>query len=323
MNWHARLSLFFAFAALPGPAMAGNPLTVAVMEFASKGGVTQKQMDALGDMLANEIRAMGDYRVIGKSDIGTALDMEQRKAMMGCNEDSCIAEVGGALGVRWVTVGNVSKFGEAYLLNIKILDATNVRVIAGVSKKVEGGEGQLIDALSAAAKELFAKAGPIMAEGRPEGRPQKDKPAPEPDKTAAATTNTVAATQPDKVTPPAPPPAGIVSAAPSWLNTWGHVAFWSGTGLAVLGTIALVVGMQNGDAYADSNQSYGARLDALDRSRSWSGVMWAGYGAGFALMATGAAFWIWEAVSGSPGPTTAIAPTPDGRGLVLGLGGRW
>jgi TolB-like protein len=319
MNWHARLSLCLIFAALPGQAMAGSSVSVAVMEFASKGGVTQKQMDALGDMLANEIRSMGDYHVIGKSDISTALDIEQRKTMMGCNENSCIAEVGGALGVRWVTVGNVSKFGDAYLLNIKILDATNVRVIAGVSKKVEGGESQLIDALSAAAKELFAKAGPIMAEDQ-----QKiDKPAPGPDKTTAAATGTGAVIQSDKATPAALPPEVTTSAAPSWLNTWGHVAFWSGTGLTVLGTIALVVGMQKGDVYANSSLSDRERLDALDKSRAWSSAMWVGYGAGLAFMATGAAFWIWEAVCDSPGPTTAIALTPDGRGLVLGLGGRW
>jgi len=59
------------------PALAEEPVSIAVMEFTSKGGVTQDQMDALSDMLSNQIRSMGNYKVIGKSDIRSMLTMEE------------------------------------------------------------------------------------------------------------------------------------------------------------------------------------------------------------------------------------------------------
>jgi len=311
---------------LPLTTRAEQDIRIAVMEFASKGGVSQKQMDALGDLLANEIRAMGKYRVIGKSDIRTALDIETQKNLVGCNDESCIAEIGGALGVRWVIVGNISKFGEKFLLNLKIMDAEKIRVVKGVSKKVEGGEGALIDALSIAAKELIEGARSEIHPGEEATKPVPDKPVPDkpvPDKPV-----------PDKPVPDKPivsdpkpslPPPTIEESAPSSsLNTWGHITFWSGVGLTVLGIAGTAGGVMDADKYADYSLQDSERLAALKSARDWTTVMWIGYGTGFALMATGAALWIFDAMSDSaPQTSAAVAPTLDGQGLVLTLGGRW
>ena len=133
-------------------------VTVAVMEFASKGGVTQEQMDALGDMVANQIRGLGKYEVIGKSDIRAALHLEQQKQMLGCDSESCMAEIGGALGVPWMVIGNISLFGKTFLLNLKLLDVGRVKVIQGLSKTIKGGEDALVEAVPAAVLELMAAA---------------------------------------------------------------------------------------------------------------------------------------------------------------------
>ena len=152
-----RKLLLLAALLIPLSATA-DEVSIAVMEFASKGGISEKQMDALGDLLANEIRELGDYRVIGKSDIRAAVDFESQKTLLGCTDEACIAELGGALGVRYVVVGNISMFGELYLLNLKILDVEKIRVAKGLSRKVSGGESKLIDALSIAACALRSNA---------------------------------------------------------------------------------------------------------------------------------------------------------------------
>jgi TolB-like protein len=301
---------------LPLTARAEQDIRIAVMEFASKGGVSQKQMDALSDLLANEIRGMGKYRVIGKSDIRTALDIETQKNLVGCNDESCIAEIGGALGVRWVIVGNISKFGDKFLLNLKIMDAEKIRVVKGVSQKVEGGEGELLDALSIAAKELIEGARPEIHPGEEATKPVPDKPAPDkqvPDKPIVSDTK------------PSLPPPTIEEAAPSsTLSTWGHITFWSGVGLTVLGIAGTAGGVMDANKYADYSLQDSERLAALNSARDWTTVMWIGYGTGFALMATGAALWIFDAMSESaPQTSAAVAPTLDGQGLVLTLGGRW
>jgi len=139
------------------PALAAAvPVSVAVMEFTSKGGVTQDQMDALSDLLANEIEGLGDLRVIGKSDISSMLSLEEQKQRLSaCDDQACLAEIGGALGVRWVVVGNVSLFGDTYLLNMKLIDVEKAQVAGRVSKSIKGGESKLIAELPSGARELF------------------------------------------------------------------------------------------------------------------------------------------------------------------------
>ena len=155
-------------------------VTVAVMEFTSKGGVTQEQMDALGDMVANRIRGMGEYEVIGKSDIRAALQLAQQKQMLGCDSDSCMAEIGGALGVRWMVMGNISLFGKTYLLNLTLLDVERVKVAQGLSKTFKGGEDALVEAVPAAVKELMAAAHKDLTGEKAPEPPPEDKVKPKP-----------------------------------------------------------------------------------------------------------------------------------------------
>jgi TolB-like protein len=297
---------------LPLSAVAEEEISIAVMEFASKGGISEKQMDALGDLLANEIRELGGYRVIGKSDIRAAIDFESQKTLLGCTDEACIAELGGALGVRYVVVGNISMFGDLYLLNLKILDVEKIRVAKGLSKKVSGGESRLIDALSIAARELIEGAGFKVT--------KEPKPAPPPEKTAKA---------PEPTPPPPPPPVvpeiEIEEEAPvtpsNPLNTWGHVTFWSGTGCTAAGFLFMIIAMGEADVYKDSSEHWESRLQARDDSEMYTGFMWLSYTVGAALMTTGIIMW---ALAPDDTHTTAtVSPTPDGQGMVFGVTGRW
>ena len=305
-----RNSVILAVLLLSFSAIAEDEVSIAVMEFASKGGISEKQMDALGDLLANEIRELGHYRVIGKSDIRAAIDFESQKTLLGCTDEACIAELGGALGVRYVVVGNISMFGELYLLNLKILDVEKIRVAKGLSRKISGGEAKLIDALSLAARELMEGAG-LQPVAKPAPKPDPD-PVPE---------KTVAATPPP---PPVVPEIEVEEEAPSPsrpMNTWGHVAFWSGLGTTALGVACMIASMSEADIYKDSAEYWEDRLDARDKSELYAGLMWTGYAVGAALMATGVILWVLE--PDEPGATAAVSPTPDGQGMVFGVTGRW
>ncbi len=137
-------------------ARAAEPISIAVMEFSSKGGVTPDQMDALSDLLSNQIRSLGNFKVIGKADIRSLLTMEeQRQRLSTCDDQSCLAEIGGALGAGWVVMGNVSLFGKTYLLNLKLVDVRAATVAGGVSRSIKGGEDELLAALPSATKQLF------------------------------------------------------------------------------------------------------------------------------------------------------------------------
>jgi len=174
MSLRALALLLLVFSA--SSVAAQETISIAVMEFTSKGGVTQDQMDALSDMLSNQIRSMGNYKVIGKSDIRSMLTMEeQRQRLNTCTDQSCLAEIGGALGARWVVVGNVSLFGKTYLLNLKLIDVAGASVASGVSRSIEGGEDKLLAELPSAAKELFAAVADRLRPPAKEGGPTEKK----------------------------------------------------------------------------------------------------------------------------------------------------
>ena len=45
---------------------------------------------------------------------------------LGCEQTSCLAELGGALGVRYLIVPSVGKIGASYLINLKLVDVEAV-----------------------------------------------------------------------------------------------------------------------------------------------------------------------------------------------------
>jgi outer membrane receptor protein involved in Fe transport len=159
MSGGAKVLMFSLGLFLPVVASAGEPVTIGVMEIVGKGGVPQHQADMLLDVLAEEISKIGDVRVIGKTDILEMLEMEKRRRLTGCTERECVAEIASALGTRWMIAGSLGKFGNVYLISLKLFDTENLLVVGRVTRRVRGEEEELLDEIPDAARELFDRVG--------------------------------------------------------------------------------------------------------------------------------------------------------------------
>jgi len=144
---------------LPGLAGAAEKPRLAVMDLMAKSGIQQAQLDVLGDMLATEIRMLGMHEVITKSDIQSMIGLERSKELLACDDASCIAEIGGALGVQLMVTGNVGKFGTVYAVNLKLIDVRAAKVENSVFRKVPGGEQALLDDFPVAVRMLLGVGG--------------------------------------------------------------------------------------------------------------------------------------------------------------------
>jgi iron complex outermembrane receptor protein len=133
------------------------PTTVGIMEFVAVGGVTPGQVEVLVDALATEISRLGDLRVITKSDIQSMLALEKQRRLAGCTDYDCVAEIGGALGMRWMVIGNLGLFGDTLLLNLKLTDVKDARVTGRVVRKIRGQVDDLLYELPEVVEELFEK----------------------------------------------------------------------------------------------------------------------------------------------------------------------
>jgi hypothetical protein len=67
----------------------------------------------------------------------------------------CLAELGRALKVDRLVVGHVSKLPESYIVSLRLIDPTEVRVDAKTSESFQGDEEQLARAVRHAARRLL------------------------------------------------------------------------------------------------------------------------------------------------------------------------
>jgi len=132
------------------------PLKVAVMPVSPGEGVPGKTAEALTESVSAEVRRRSGGQVITQREITTLLSLEQQKAMLGCQNDACFAEIGGALGVERVVSGDLSRLGESWLFHLKLLDPGKALVLATSDRRLRGGTiDDVLDALPAMVAELF------------------------------------------------------------------------------------------------------------------------------------------------------------------------
>ena len=81
--------------------------------------------------------------MLGGSELRAMLDLEQQKTALGCNDTSCLAELGGSLGVPFLVVPTIGKLGGSYLLNIKLFDVDESEPLWRDRRQVDSEVGLL------------------------------------------------------------------------------------------------------------------------------------------------------------------------------------
>ncbi len=159
-----RLAIALLFASLA--ARAAEPPAIAVTEFQADPQDRDKAKGLSGVVAAR--LATYRARVVGLDEIGAAFDFEKQKQLAGCNEGSCLAEISGSLGVRYLVHGRLDRFGKSALLNAFVFDSRTARGVFRWSQRVDD-EAQLVAeadkfAVQAAAA-LALEAPPVTASG--------------------------------------------------------------------------------------------------------------------------------------------------------------
>jgi TolB-like protein len=132
---------------------------VAVMEIRAIG-TEATRAELLSEVALTEAAGIPGYEVIGKSDISAMIGFEKQKAIVGCTDDfSCLAEVGGALGVDFILVGSLGKMGALYRIDVKLVEVKKAKVKGRVGLTVDGQEEKLVAAIQQAVRELLGAAG--------------------------------------------------------------------------------------------------------------------------------------------------------------------
>ena len=133
---------------------------IAVLDVRRHGGVSEDIAQGVTSLVVLDVRkqAIG-AAIVGADEIRAMIGLEHEKSLLGCSDSSCLAEIGGALGAERLVLGTLSRFGDNYVLDLKLLDSRSAKVLAEGSAQFQE-EGALPAAVAQSVESLFPGAKP-------------------------------------------------------------------------------------------------------------------------------------------------------------------
>jgi hypothetical protein len=152
------LLLMPLIAAEPAAAEAeAKPQGIAVFDLEPVNGVSAGLAKLLTESLLTRLNASRRFAsVVGGSDIRAMLDMEQQKQVLGCGDEECLAELGGALGVPLMMNPTLGLVGKRFVLNLKVIAVEEAKAKARVEGVFES-EGDILNGLPKLVDQLLAQ----------------------------------------------------------------------------------------------------------------------------------------------------------------------
>lgn len=206
---------------------------VVVLSLAAVAPPTVDDARVLTSIVATTFADHTATDVVTREDLRRAMDLESEKQQLGCDAQSCLAEVAAAMGARLVVFGSLSVFDGAYALELSTFDAETAM---SLGRNVIQAES--LRALSTLVEQKVAKMrDEAVGKMAPTAR-------------VRVLVLDISLGSVQQVDPSSSPPPRTVSA---WT--------WAGVGSGALGLVGLVVGGL-ADATAVSTQQQADAVDA-------------------------------------------------------------
>lgn len=152
----AVFQLFFIFICA-SVSIAREKIAIAVLDFEAKN-VNLQNAEAVSDLLRTELFNTGSFKVVERAKIQKILE-EQRFQMSGVTSTDQAAEIGRLLNVNKIMVGSVTKLGQTFIINTRIVDVQSGVVTLAEASECRGGEEQLPTAITELALKISYKVG--------------------------------------------------------------------------------------------------------------------------------------------------------------------
>ena len=139
--------------AAPGGA-ATQAAAVAVLPLRALGAPAESAQ-ALEKTLRNEVEAVPEARLVGREAVEAALLQQEPDCLARI---ACAAAAAARAGAQQLIVGTVSRLGDAFTLDLKLVDARTGQELRRATHPMSGKEDALIELLRGIAVELLAPA---------------------------------------------------------------------------------------------------------------------------------------------------------------------
>ncbi len=136
-------------------------ISVVVLDVQASGPVGPRQVEGLTTLLTSELANYRILQVISSVDVREMLGFEAQRQLLGCEDDACFAEIGGALGAGYLVSSEVSRFGTSWLFSLVVISLRDASPVRRLSVR-KSTEDELLDELGTMVRVI---ASAILPEG--------------------------------------------------------------------------------------------------------------------------------------------------------------
>ncbi|MBC8401998.1 MAG: PEGA domain-containing protein [Candidatus Marinimicrobia bacterium] len=135
-----------------------NRRNLAVYEFEPRG-VSTVEAQVISDRIRIEIGKLGVYNIIERGLMEEVINEQAFQLTGFCTEASCLVEVGRLLAVHYIVGGSVSKIGNLFTIDARIIDVESGEIVNSVIEDYNGPiENLLVQTTKIVAAKLSGKA---------------------------------------------------------------------------------------------------------------------------------------------------------------------
>jgi TolB-like protein len=127
---------------------------IAVLELEANN-VPEPEARAIADRLRYHLARQDPFRVLERSRMETILEEVGFQVSGACNTEECVIQIGKILGVRKMVAGSVSKVGEIYALQIRLVDIQTSSIdeqaiydVRGIEEVLQEGTADVAEVLA-------------------------------------------------------------------------------------------------------------------------------------------------------------------------------
>jgi len=123
-------------------AQSDSPPIISVLNF-DASGISDAEVRVFVDYISSHIIETGKYRVIDRAQRQAILS-EIEFSQADCSDEECQLEIGRMLSANQIIVGSLGRFGERFILNIKLIDVETAQSI-NASSEMYGSLEELLE----------------------------------------------------------------------------------------------------------------------------------------------------------------------------------
>lgn len=152
---------FGAALALLVVALPASAAQIVAYDLKPIGTVKKALADSLSPVLINELSKREGMSVVSQSDIRALLALETDKQLMGCNEESCLADIADSMGAELLATSTLAKVGRNWVVSVTLLQVDGAKVLKRATAKQRGEPADAITrAIEEAVHDIFRDALP-------------------------------------------------------------------------------------------------------------------------------------------------------------------